>query len=478
MRGFVKGALTGAASFAAGIAVLAVVLPPPEPPPPQAEAQPAQTPAGPQMPPVTAARVAEAVLLALSEDEDATEAEDAADASPLVPTLGAEGAGPGGEPVPDPVPISDTGNAPTPPQPRVESEPPQDDLPAHDPPQDEPRLGPPGVGNAPPARAQDQAEPADAPTDTEATPADAPAGSSDEGPSDPAAEDETQDGAQDRAEAPPAPLLTPARPGRLTPGSAVEGVRVGRLPQVGAPAEAAPTPAAEAPAAALPAWQGFAATVARDARPPLGLVLLDAPEAGAASGAEAAILALPMPVTVALDPFEADAPRRAGLYRDAGHEVVLSLAGVSALATPGDLEVLFAAWAEDFPQALGVIEPPSAGGRRARTLATSLVPVLRGRGLGLVAPETGLSPMLSAARTAGVARAGLYRSLDSAGEDGETLRRQLDRAAFEAERTGRVAVIGQADRAETLAAILAWREGAGARAGRVQVVPVGTVFEP
>lgn len=268
--------------------------------------------------------------------------------------------------------------------------------------------------------------------------------------------------------------LHPAPAGRLRPGSTVDGVRMGRLPQTGAAPASGPAVevAAEAADPDLPPWRRHAAPIERNELPPLALVLID-PARDLET--ERGILELPLPVTVALDPFDPDAPRRAQVYRAVGHEVLLNLQGVSPLATAGDLDVLFSAWAEDYPEVLGVLEPPSSDARRARTLAPVLMPVLQDLGLGVVASDLGLSPLLNAARSAGVARAGIYRALDTDDEDPEAVGRYLDRAAFEAERQGAVTVTAGADQAATREGLAAWL-AAQQPGTRVQTVPVGAVL--
>lgn len=271
--------------------------------------------------------------------------------------------------------------------------------------------------------------------------------------------------------------------GDLSPGALAQGAAQARTdraaalpgPQGGNGAGADDQPPAAAPAphpdGDQPRWQRHAAPVSLSDLPRVGLVLLDLTRDLAA---EAALVDLPFPVTVGLDPLDPDAQRRALIYRAAGHEIVLSLEGISPLSTASDLEVLFAAWLQDFPEAMGVVDPPSGDARRARALAQTLVPLLRDTGLALIAPERGLSPLLGAARTGGVAQAGLYRSLDPADESADAVRRFLDRAAFEAERQGNIAVIGRAERPETRAGLTSWL--AGSRAGRVQAVPAGAVL--
>jgi hypothetical protein len=379
---------------------------------------------------------------------------------------------------------------------------------------DEVRLGPPGVGNAPPAApVAAGAIPTDRLPQIGATPstqgAQAPAAPPETvrtGRLPQVASDETEaetetaavaDPAPPQAQAPAAPAETvrtgrlpqvasdeteaetetatvadPAPPQAEAPAAPTETVRTGRLPQVGAASPAAAPDAAPAADAPMPPWQRFRAPAGDNARPPLGLVLFDPARA---LETEAALVDFPVPVTVALDPFDTDAPRRAQVYRAAGHEVVLAIDGIAPGATASDLEVLLEAWAGDFPEALGLIELPPGDGRRARALAPVVIPALQARGLALVAPDRGLSPMLAAGRAAGLPLAGLYRALDAADEDDATIRRQLDRAAFEAERLGRIAVFARADRPVTRAALLAWL-AAGTRAGRVAPGPAGAVL--
>jgi uncharacterized protein len=288
------------------------------------------------------------------------------------------------------------------------------------------------------------------------------------------------------------PAVVRTMPGQSTLSRSVAGVRTDRLPQIGVAAETQPvaprdtqlqdgpddgSPAGvqAGPSGTLPRWQRSAIAIEPDGRPLIGLVLLDLandPES------EAAILALPMPITVALPPFAEDAPRRARAYAAAGHEVVLTLDEVPGLARASDLEVLFDSWLTAFPDVIGVIDTQAADARRARSLAPELIPILRDLGLGLIAPERGLSPLLNAARGGGVAEAGLYRTLDGGDMDTAALGRILDRVAFEARRQGRLAVVGRVDHAATRAAVAAWLspEAAAGRAGQVQTVPVGVLL--
>lgn len=290
-------------------------------------------------------------------------------------------------------------------------------------------------------------------------------------------------------EAPPlrqaqAPATVRALPGQAAAPRPGAGVRTDRLPQIGTAApdpDPAPATPTAAPAAATPDDTGqprfrrFAAATPTADHPRVGLVLIDPAEDPAT---EVAILALPRPVTIALPPFAADAPRRARAYAEAGHEIALSLDDVPALARAVDLEVLFATWLQDFPSALGVVDTQGSDARRARTLAPELMPLLRELGLGLIAPERGLSPFLNAARGAGVAHAGLWRSLDATEGDAAALGRILDRVAFEAQRQGQLAIAARADDPLLQDLLAEWLTMAATegRAARASAVPVGAVL--
>jgi uncharacterized protein len=173
------------------------------------------------------------------------------------------------------------------------------------------------------------------------------------------ADDATADPPEPVAEiAPEARALAAERSaaaGEPLPDPAEDAVAEAAEPTAGA--ADAPAPAAEVPAAdedadatGAPAWQRYAAAFpAPEGRALYAVILIDAP---ADASAEAALLALPAPVTVALDPADPDAPRRATAYRSAGHEVAI-------LASEGeDGDVLAGALAA-LPEAVAWILPPN-----------------------------------------------------------------------------------------------------------------------
>ena len=119
-----------------------------------------------------------------------------------------------------------------------------------------------------------------------------------------------------------------------------------------------------------PAWQRYAAAFQAPAERALyAVILVDAP---ADANAEAALLALPAPVTVALDPADPDAPRRATAYRSAGHEVAILAPG----AENGD--ALSSALAA-LPEAVAWILTPTADAALASAAQDAGLVVVRPR---------------------------------------------------------------------------------------------------
>ena len=244
---------------------------------------------------------------------------------------------------------------------------------------------------------------------------------------------------------------------------------VGRLPTLGE--TAAEAPAADAPAGsdARPAVERFAAEAALGAdQVPLGVVLIDDP------AAETAILALPVPVTVALDPYDPEAPRRAGAYRAAGHEIALQAMRVPQLATPSDLATLIDGWRRAFPEAMAVIDVPVNGLGANPALARNVAAALAPEGYGAIALRDGLDAFLQASRGAGLRAASVYRVIESDDQSEFTIRRLIDRAAFEALRQPRVVITAAATDRDTMRELTDFAEGAG-RAG-VGLAPVSAVL--
>jgi len=268
---------------------------------------------------------------------------------------------------------------------------------------------------------------------------------------------------------PPQGIANAPKPGFA---KTVPGVKVNRLPTVGETAQAAPSDDAASPeaapetgTAAVPAAEMplklFAAKFANAGDLPLlGVVVIDAgPDA--AGGAVEDILALPQPVTVALDPLAPDAADRAARYRAAGFEVAILLDSLPDAGEPADVEVAWQTMHQTMPEAVLAMASPSSAFQSRRAAAQQVVSILGAEGLALATYTRGLNPAREAAVTAGVPQTEIARVPDQDKAAGAALVRMLDRAAFDAGQKGRT-VIALHNRPETLTALAEFlQKGAG-----------------
>ena len=268
------------------------------------------------------------------------------------------------------------------------------------------------------------------------------------------------------------PPLDDATGATLTPaprlGGAVEGVVTGRLPRIGTatPAETGVPQAAEG----TPLTRYARIFENPQGKPVFSIVLIDT---GAADLDRKALAELPFPVSFALDPLDPAAASNAAIYRAAGQEVLMLATGIPEGATASDLEVSFAALAEKIPEAIAVLDQPEPVFQDDRPLATQVVPILAAQGRGMVTWDAGLNAADQVARREGLPSAMAFRYLDGEGENTETIRRYLDRAAFRAAQDGRVVVIGQT-RPETVEALIAW--GLEGRSASVALAPISAAL--
>ena len=256
------------------------------------------------------------------------------------------------------------------------------------------------------------------------------------------------------------------------------GVRINRLPSIGG--DVAEEPAAEPVAEAeilpdsgdMPAIERYAVAVDNpDGLPLVGVVLTD-PASGGVSAEELA--AITQPVTVAIDPTRADAAERAAALRAAGLEIAILVPELPAGATASDMEVSYQVFTRALPDAVAIIGAPDAPFQSDRRAAQHVVALLGSDGRGLITYDRGLNPARQAAESKDVPNAVIYRQLDARGESRLTMRRYLDRAAFEAARTGQVLVVAQAS-AESVAALSDW-VASGAK--DTMVAPVSAMMIP
>ena len=234
------------------------------------------------------------------------------------------------------------------------------------------------------------------------------------------------------------------------------GTTVGRLPAIGVvptpmPTESSdlfPDPTGELGPdfdMSLPAYLRYAAyTELLPDQRALGVALFDGP------GGIEALTDFPVSVTLILDPFQSDAQPRAAAYRLAGHEVALLATGIPPLATPTDMAQIWEVWRAQFPEIVAVVDLAQGGVAQNRETARFLADLLSEDGQGAISQRPGVDGFLAAARAADVASASVYRRLDDGAQSAPTMRRLLDRAAFEAQRQPGILVLGQADNPDTI----------------------------
>lgn len=262
------------------------------------------------------------------------------------------------------------------------------------------------------------------------------------------------------ADLPPPPPLTPeeeamlaeaagepapAEPRRIEPDPPRAPSEASRLPRIGDPA-----PAAEEEE---PPLRRYAQPFENPGRKPLFSILLQ--DTGGPLLDREALAALPFPVTFVIDPQAPDAATAAGIYRAAGHEVLMLASGLPERARPADAEVTLESAAAALPEAVGLIDLPAGGFQEARPLSTQVVEILAAQGRGLVTHDHGLNAADQVARREGLPSAVVFRRLDEGEADAASVRRALDRAAFKAAQDGRAMVLGDT-RPETLKGLMEW----------------------
>lgn len=276
---------------------------------------------------------------------------------------------------------------------------------------------------------------------------------------------------------PDGPAAQPAPPPQPAPTARPTILRLGQdsaasaLPQI-RPAEPAPTtaPAKAAPADPNAAIVTYAAPFANPQGKPLLSVILVDVGADAGGIAPATVRGLPFPVTIAIDPARPGAAEAARDWRAAGYEVAMLASALPAGAAPPDVETAFAAMLQAMPEAVALVDTPQARFQNDRLRAQHVLALAQAAGLGIATHDRGLDAAGRIAAAAGQPHATIARVLDAQGEDAAAMGRMLDRAAFEAQKTGATVVYGEA-RAETLTALFEW----AARAETVAVAPLSAV---
>lgn len=206
-----------------------------------------------------------------------------------------------------------------------------------------------------------------------------------------------------------------------------------------------------------------------EAKPLLSVVLIDD---GSMGGAVPALSALPFPVTVVLDPSKPDAAAKMAEYRSAGIEVGV-LAALPQGASAGDVEVAFEATFATLPESVLMLDMGDGGFQTDRSVANQAMAFLAAEGRGFVSVASGLNMAWRAAESADVPALGIFRDLDSEGQDARVIRRFMDQAAFRARQESGVVLLARV-RPDTISALILW--GTANRAGQVALAPLSAAL--
>ena len=257
------------------------------------------------------------------------------------------------------------------------------------------------------------------------------------------------------------------------------GVQINRLPRIGDDSAAA-DPAPEATPAENGADQAADSAVSRyraafdnaAGKPVIAVILIE--DGSAASAEPDAIAEIGAPVTVALNPENADAAMLAQTFRLSGDEIAIYEPPMPPGATASDREVSYQSYVQSLPETVALIAAPGSALQGDRRAAEHMSALLATEGRGLVTEARGLNPGRQAAERANAPYAGIARSLDEAGDDDQAIQRFLDRAAFDAARSGSIVLIGHAT-PEVVSALKGWID-----TGKKEAVigPVSAVLAP
>lgn len=199
--------------------------------------------------------------------------------------------------------------------------------------------------------------------------------------------------------------------------------------------------------------------------PFLSIVLVDL---GIEGANRSELLSLAVPVTFAIPAAREGAARASADYRDAGQEVLI-IPPLDGNFDGGDV----AQYAGLLPDALGLVDAPTAGLQRDRAALKTVLEGFKTTGHALLTYDIGLNSTGREAAKFGIKSAKVFRILDGKGENTAAILRQLDRAVLEANQEGGAIVLGHSH-PDTIEAIRAWSQGSSASG--VDVAPVSAAI--
>ena len=202
--------------------------------------------------------------------------------------------------------------------------------------------------------------------------------------------------------------------------------------------------------------------------PLISIILYDP---GTQSANREALVALPMPLTFAIDPLDPLAAKYAATYRAAGHEVVIFAKAVPKSASKADYEKLLETYLQILPQTVGLVDLEFGGFQAEMAASSAIVSYLQSKGRGVVTWDQGKNLAQKIAQRSGAPSALIFRRL---GFESSDIKIKLDQAVFRAGQDGQAVVFGDTS-AQTIAALMEWQLQGGPN-GAV-IAPLSAVFD-
>jgi len=211
-----------------------------------------------------------------------------------------------------------------------------------------------------------------------------------------------------------------------------------------------------------------------EGKPMMAIILIDA---GADGLDSEKLRTFNFPITFAIKSDASQATLRAKAMAQSGFEILAVTPSGAAEMTAGEnladtakaLSKIFAT----IPEAVGLIDPITADLQSSPKLADEVIAELKKSGHGLLTYDIGLNPTDKKARHAGLPSGVVFRVLDAERESGIVIKRYLNRAVLEAQKTGRVIVVGRSY-PETVTALFSW--ALSAKSAAVALAPVSAAL--
>ncbi|MEL6207694.1 MAG: divergent polysaccharide deacetylase family protein, partial [Pseudomonadota bacterium] len=183
---------------------------------------------------------------------------------------------------------------------------------------------------------------------------------------------------------------------------------------------------------------------------------------------------LDAPLSIAVRPDAPDVGTLMSDYREAGQEVLIHGAGLPRNPLPQDVEVTLGTRLSQLDQVVALLDLEEGGISRDREVLEQALGVLSDGGHGLLLWDQGLNSAFGIASRIGHPAALVPRKV--AGTDGRAVARALDRAAFDAGRSGSGGILAIEATGPALEALRSWLETS--RAEQVALAPVSALLRP